>query len=433
MNKIDSQQKPLIGFLPAPGNLAETGRAVVIAKRLKELGCNILFFSHGGRYEFLIKDNDFRILRVKPCVTDEQMKEALDIFAMRTLRSKTLIKEDTILEFVEEEISAFKRTGIKLLVSTNCPSGAISTRAANIPYINIVPSPGFFSIKIYDEFENIFTFLIPQFIKIKILMYFMSKTKWYLKPINKVAEKVGAPKFKHTFDIFRGDFLFRTNYLEFINVFPNKQQVPAEEYIGIILLDELFIDKIPKVEAEKIDADIEAHIKRPGKSILVTLGSSGTKEFFTKVLKTLNKTDYNVIAVYTSVLDEKNLPELDDNILLKKFVPSISKINRMVDLAIIHGGQGTVFTAAYSKKPVIGFPMSMEQHINLEKLVGHGSGIMLSKKYFTEEKLLSAIDEISNNYNKHLVNAEKLANKIPPPKGAENAAKRILEIIQEKT
>lgn len=433
MSINDFKQKPLVGFFPAPGNLAEMGRAVLIAKRVREMGGNTIFFSHGGKYEFLIKDNNFGIVRVKPFVTEEQIKEALKMLAVEIRRPKTLMTEDWLLENVEEEIAAFKKTGIKLLVSTNCITVAISARAVNIPYINIVSAPGRFAIKIYDAFENPLTFLIPQSIKIKLLRYILGwGTKRYLKPINKVAKKVGAPEFKYLLRIFGGDVTLLTNYLEFVNVLPNQQVGPAENYIGMILLDELFTDKTHKEEAKKIDAEMEAHIKRPGKSILVTLGSSGTKEFFTKVLKTLNKTDYNVIAVYTSILDEKNLPELNDNILLKKFVPSISKVNRMVDLAIIHGGQGTIFTAVYSKKPVIGFPMHMEQHLNLEKLVGHGSGIMLSKKYFSEKKLLNALDEVFNNYDEYLTNAEKLANKIPPPEGAKNAAKKILEIMNEK-
>jgi len=58
--------------------------------------------------------------------------------------------------------------------------------------------------------------------------------------------------------------------------------------------------------------------------------------------------------------------------------------------------------------------------------------MMLSKKYFTEERLLSAIDEIFNNYNKYLINAEKLANKLPIPNGPGNAARRIMEILEEK-
>lgn len=433
MSKAVSKQVSLVGFFPPFINLAETGRAVMIAKRYRELGGRAIFFSHGGNYEFLAKDNGFKIVKVKPVLTDEQAKELLEdwqkIMSLEKFRPKNLDPAEWLLENVEGEITAFKKTGIKLLVSTNTITCAISARAAKIPYVNVVPSGGNFAIRIPDTLENPFTCLFPQSFKIKILNWIKVKANWYLKPLNKVAKKVGVPAFKNMRNVFLGDFTFVTDYLEFINVFPNQQRYPAEGYTGMILLDELFIDNISIDEKKKINAQIEKHLKKPGRSILVSLGSSGTKELFLKILNTLNKTNYNVIAIYTSVLDEKNLPKLDSNILLRKFVPSIGRANQMVDLAVIHGGQGTVYTAIYAKKPVIGFPMHIEQHVNLEKLVGHGMGIMLSKKYFNEDKLHAAINEIFNNYEKFKTNAENLARKIPPPEGDKKIAQKILEIV----
>ena len=117
---------------------------------------------------------------------------------------------------------------------------------------------------------------------------------------------------------------------------------------------------------------------------------------------------------------------------MEKFVPSIAELHKMVDLAIIHGGQGTVYTAAYAGKPVIGFPMQFEQHLNLEKIVGHGAGLMLSKKYYKEKDLLIAIKGIFDSYDIFLNNAQALVNKLPKPHGDKNAARRIVEILLDK-
>lgn len=432
MRESGSKENPLVGFFPPFSNLAEAGRAVMVAKRFRELGGRMIFFSHGGKYEFLAKDNGFQIVKVKPFLTQEKIEEYFKIISLETLSSKELIKEDWILENVKEEIAAFKKTGIKLLVSTNNVTCAISARVARIPYINIINSAGLFALKIPDTVENFFTRLIPNSWKVRFANWFILRTKMFLKPINNVAEKVGIQPFKRSMDLYQGDFTFVTNYLEFINVFSNQQSYPVDCYIGMILLDELFVDSISEEESRDMDAEIKAHLKKPGKSILVSLGSSGTKDLFLNILKVLNKTDYKVVAIYTSVLNENDLPKLGDNILLKKFVPSISKLNRMVDLAIIHGGQGTLFTAIYAKKPVIGFPMHIEQHINLEKIVGHGSGLMLSKKYFSEETLLDALDEIFSNYEKYLEKARCLAQKLPLPEGDKIAARKILQIIQDQ-
>ncbi len=425
MNKSSLRLEKLVGFFPPFTNLSEAGRAVMIAKRYRELGGNVIFFSHGGEYEFLARENDFKIINVKPILSKEIIKEYFKILSFETFNSKILFNEDWIFENVKEEIAAFKKAGVKLLVSTNNLTCAISARAVKIPYININPGAGYFALRIPDTLENPFTILIPQILKIYVLNWFMVRTKLYLKSINNVAQKFGITPFKSVLELYDGDITLVTNYLEFINIFRNQQDFPKEAYIGVILLDELF----EKKGSDATNLEIDSHLKKPGKSILISLGSSGTKELFIKILKTLNKTNHNVIAVYTFVLEKNDLPKLRDNILLKKFVPSISKLIENVDLAIIHGGQGTVFSTVYAKKPIIGYPMHMEQHINLEKIVGHGCGLMLSKKYFSEKKLLKAINKIFNNYSKYLNNAINLANKLPKADGDKRAAQRILEII----
>jgi UDP:flavonoid glycosyltransferase YjiC (YdhE family) len=162
------------------------------------------------------------------------------------------------------------------------------------------------------------------------------------------------------------------------------------------------------------------------------MGSSGDKTLFLNILHTLNKTPYRVIAIYSNILKDKELLGFNENILFKKFVPSIEQVHKIVDLSIIHGGQGTVFTATYAGKPIISFPMQYEQHLNLEKIVGHGTGFMLSNKYFKQEKLLKAINEIFNNYDKFLKNSQNLAKILPKPEGDKKAAQKIMQILSEK-
>jgi UDP:flavonoid glycosyltransferase YjiC (YdhE family) len=158
---------------------------------------------------------------------------------------------------------------------------------------------------------------------------------------------------------------------------------------------------------------------------------SKDKEFFLSILKFLNETSYNVIATYTTILNENELPSLNENILLKKFIKNITSLNRRVDLAIIAGGRGTVYTAAYSGKPIIGIPIRGEQQCNLDCLIRNGSAIRISKKFFEEKDLLNAIEKIFNNYETYLHNAQNLANKLPKPEGAERAAQRIVEFLEK--
>ncbi len=421
-------KKPLVGFFPLCYNLAETGRAILVAKRYVELGGRVIFFSHGGKYEHLIEDFGYDMIRVKPLYSEESSREIMSI--NRGEKKGISYPESFIRESVKEEIIAYKKSGIKMVVSfVNVPC-SISARAAKIPLVCVSPAPGSFYFSIPDNYENILTRLFPQFLKIPLQNWLLYSVKASAS-FNNVSKEYGLKPFKSAISVYYGDVTLSTNFLEFINILPKQQIFPDKDYVGIISLEELFSDIFSDKQSKKINFDIQNHVKKPGRSILLSMGSSGDKMLFIKILKVLNTTSYNVVALYADILKEEELPDLNDNILLRKFAPSISRIQDIVDLSIIHGGQGTVYNVAYSGKPFIGFPMQFEQHLNLEKLVGHGTGLILSRKYLKENQLLTSIEKIFDNYESYFNNAQLLAKKLPPPKGDLNAAKRIVEILEE--
>ena len=423
-------KKPCIGFFPLSYSLAETGRAVVIAKRYLELGGDAVFFTHGGEYEYLIKNIGCKIIKLAPYFSEDFVKRIRSI--IKGNQKGVLYTTDYLREAVRNEIAAYKKAGVQLIVSTHNYSCCISARVAQIPLIGITTGPGRFYLSIPDMYENLLTRYIPQFLKIRFFNLIFPKAKNFLTPFNIVASEYNLKPFKSTYELYYGDVTLATNFLEFVNIFPNQQEFPTENYIGIILLEELFKEDSAKEKNNELTDEILKHLKQSEKSILISMGSSGDKTLFLKILHALNNTPYSVVAVYSNILKEDELPKFNENILLKKYVPSIAQLHKMVDLAIIHGGQGTVFTAAYAGKPIIGFPMQYEQHLNLEKIVGHGSGFMLSYKHFNEKKLIQAINKIFINYNQFLKNSQKLSQILPKPEGDKKAAERIMEILAKK-
>ena len=75
---FDLKEKPLIGFFPPFLSLADAGRLVMIAKRYRELGGKAIFFSHGGKYEYLAKENGFSVTQVKPIQSEEEIENFWD-------------------------------------------------------------------------------------------------------------------------------------------------------------------------------------------------------------------------------------------------------------------------------------------------------------------------------------------------------------------
>jgi UDP:flavonoid glycosyltransferase YjiC (YdhE family) len=425
-----SEKKPLVGFFPVFYNLAETGRAVTIAKRYMELGGEAIFFSHGGEYEYLARNIGCEVIRVNPLYS----KEFIDLNwkAMRFETLKNPYTTHNIIEYVKEEVSAYKKTGIKLIVSTNNITCGISAKIMKIPLI-FVRSRFYPRFTYYPEdAEILFTYLLPKWLKLKIFNWCFLNSRHYAPPFIKIAKHYNVTVPKNDHELSKGDHTFYTDFQQLAEIEDHKPS-PNEYYIGPIFFDELFEKKIDKGEISTQEEIIRRHLKRDGKSILLSLGSSGTKEFFIKLLKIFNKTNYNVIAVYTSILQENELPVLNENILLMKFVPSLEKLIQRVDLAIIHGGQGTVYTAAYAGKPIIGFPMFFEQHSNLEMLARQGVAKIASRKSMNEQHLLREIKDMFEHYDTYLTKAQELSKTLPQAEGDKNAARIICRIASKLT
>jgi len=425
INLASSNKKPLIGFFPLFYNLAEAGRAVLVAKRYIENGGQVIFFSHGGEYEKLARDIGCKVVKVDPIYSEEFIDDLWKYSRLEKMGAP--FPEKILREHVEAELAAYEQTGVKLILTTNNFPCSISARAAGIPLISITPKVIGKFTKYPADAEFLPIRVIPRSLKLKVLNWYFPRSKMWSRPFNKLAKTYNLPSFYNSSDITKGDYTLYTDFLEFLQL-PELGVNPGEYYIGPIFLDELFNKTLPEKQS---DNKIKQHLQKPGKSILFSLGSSGTKKFFIKVLTALNKTNYNVIAVYASVLSEDELPVVNDNIILKKFVPSIKELNHAVDLAILHGGQGTVYTAAYAGKPVIGFPMQFEQHLNLEMLVKHGTARIESRRYFKEQLFLKTIEDVFDNYDVYLKNAQKLASMLPKPEGDKNAAEILLNIIDQ--
>ena len=163
------------------------------------------------------------------------------------------------------------------------------------------------------------------------------------------------------------------------------------------------------------------------------MGSTGEKKLFLDIVKTLASTSHNIIVVYTTILQENELPNLGNNVLFKKFVKSPLTLSKYVDLTICHGGRGTIYTVAYSGKPAICLPMFIEHQYNIDSLVRHGCAIRISKRFFKSRELLNAIDTIFGNYDYYLNNSQKLERMLTKIPGEITGVKRLVELINKES
>lgn len=416
-------KKKVVGFFPAFPNLAETSRLVRTAEKYREMEGQAVFFSHGGVYEKLATDSGFSVHQVEPIYSDEEIAELMKYDHLEKFGDP--FPDTWLIEHVLNEEKAYKDCQTALVVTGfNIPC-VLSARKAGIPLIYIIPGTAmepYFKAGLGtfpDTFENALTRLLPDRLKNWGTNISMQYSKVGTRAFNRVAKKFDLPLVKNSIGLWTGDYTLISDVKEVLDI-PDKYDFEEKDYIGP-LFGNLGLDLKPK---------IKAHLERPGPKIYFAMGSSGNPGLYLKILSALSNTQYNVVAAYTSIIEQEDLPQVGDNILLEKYVPA-EIVNKMVDLAILHGGQGTFYTAAYSGRPVIGIPMQFEQQYNIDILVRNGSGIRLSKKYFRATDLLKAIEKILIHYDEYRKNAETLANRLPVVDGAQKGAERIKAILME--
>lgn len=424
--------RPIVGFFPDFWSLGETIPLIKIAKSYMELGGEAIFFSHRGRYEYLAEEIGCKIIRLID-IWKVLKKTAIKMFDKGVPLEKIIVKsykEEFIRRAVEEEIEAFSKSKIKLVISTHNLTNCISARALKIPLVVVISGtaiPPYYDsdfCRFPENYENAFMRIVPPFIKNQIFKWYILHCKYQVKEFNRIAKEYNVKPFRYYNDILLGDYTFICDDINFLELTPS-EEFPKENYIGPIYHWDIIED-----QRRDIDARIKNHLNRPGKSILLSMGTSGEKSLFLNIIECFNKTDLNVIAVYSNILNKDELPETNENILFTEFVPSAQMLMKMVDLSVIHGGRGTVYSAAFSGKPAIGIPMFLEQQFNIDNLVRHGAAIRVSKKYFKDKELLNAVDKIFSDYDVFLENTQNLAAKLTQHNGEKAAVQRLIEIIQ---
>jgi UDP:flavonoid glycosyltransferase YjiC (YdhE family) len=431
--KIQQKIKPdksLVGFFPIFYSLGEVIPLVKIAKSYMEQGGKAVFFSHGGIYEYLAEEIDCEVIRLNNWWKEHYDKgeELTDRGAKTEKLFATQYDKEFIKKSIEEEIKAFQKTGVKSIVNTWNLTCSISARVLHIPLIVVISGtiiPPYLKsglVTFPENYENIFTRAIPASIKNYFTQWYILHTKMFVRRFNKFSKKYNVPRYRYFNDIIFGDYNFVCDDIYFLGLTPTKE-FPLENFIGPIFHGDIIREK-----QDDINNEIMNHLKRSGRSILLSMGSLPDKQLFLKILDTLNTTEYNVIAIYTKNLKKDELPKTRENILLLEYVPSVKSVLEQIDLAITHGGRGTIYSVAYSGKPAIVIPLQYEQQFNIDCLVRHGSAIKLSKKYFSQTQLLKDIDFIFDNYPEFSEKAKMLATKLSKDSGEKRAASRLFEI-----
>jgi UDP:flavonoid glycosyltransferase YjiC (YdhE family) len=158
--------------------------------------------------------------------------------------------------------------------------------------------------------------------------------------------------------------------------------------------------------------------------IYCAMGSSANRAVLRTVLESFDGAPYTVISPMKAHFEKEKL-RAPSNVHLFDWLPA-DKVNPLADVAVIHGGQGTVQTACASGTPFVGIGLQPEQEANIDMIARQGCAIRLGKRNFTRQQLLQSIESLLKDEH-----ARKRAKEIQSLSqawdGTKNAAKFLIE------
>lgn len=412
--------------------LSETSRMIAIYKRLFAKREKVIIATHGGTYEFVLKEERIPFEYVAPIMSNERSQEF--VAANRGERGlQGFYKIDELREHVQSEIDFFKENNISLVLTGFTLSNAVSTRAAKIPLA--VTHLGSWVPPIFERkmgvpgppmTEKPFISLIPESWLINFYNWMMPRAKLFTKPFNVIAKELHIEPFRGILDVFMGYLTLVTDAPEILGISKDElenwtpknhkfySRKPQLKYVGAIYA-KLFGD---------VPEDVKAFLNTDKPKVYVALTSS-RPDYVSAVYSTLM--DMDVRAIFCSTTHPKNFKK-SPNILIKKYLPS-HKVMPLVDVAIIHGGQGSVQSAIASGIPMVGFPLQPEQKFNLKQLERHGAGICLPLRILKKGNFRAVIEKILSD-NSFKTNMQRLKSYQDRYDGVENVAKALQELAR---
>jgi UDP:flavonoid glycosyltransferase YjiC (YdhE family) len=382
-----SSSKKILVFAPCAYNLAETTRMIEIAKGIRKHELDgkvfdIQFISDGGNLEHLIEEEGFPLKRMEPRLTEEQIQHIAEVD--RGEKFSPALPQKVLIEKIENEVKYLKSLKPSAVITGSYMTISVSCRKLGLPLVWVIQSTwleGFFTQGAgmtdgitFKPLKTIVNWLILGFISFWIRIGFLG-------PINKAAKHFGVNGFKSIFEFWKGDITLVAEPAEFSGT----QLPPGYYFTGPLIARQNF--PIP-VEIKNIPRD------KP--LIYFAMGSSGTPEIVVNILEGFDGKPYRVIAPIKFLIDKVPGTKIPSNVIVTDWVPAL-EVNKLADLTVIHGGIGTVMTAIYAGKPVVGVGMQMEQVANLACLVRQGFAIRVPKSKNPSPKVQKAIARLLND------------------------------------
>lgn len=365
-------------FAPATFNLSESARMLALARACAGK-FKPVFISYGGKYRTMIEAAAYPLKDLEPKLTDAKIEHLVQIDRME--KRGDFFTAAELGARVKSELAVYEEIQPAAVVTGFCLSTFVSARVAKLPLVSVLAAAG---LRPYYEaglgtWPDAFDYWWLRWIPDRTLNWFMNhltiNSGMFTGPFNAAAKEFGVPGFRSFLDLVEGCHLLMSDVPEMTGL----TDLPSNHhYIGPIIIG--------------LDAPVPKEVLNLPKDrpiVYFAMGSTGNPEIVREIIEGFKDKPYRVIAPVRDLI-AKRMVAVPENVLVTGLVPA-DKVNPLADLSVIHGGQGTVYTACLAGTPIVGVGMQPEQENNLECLVRKGFAIRIRKRRLTAGAVLDAI------------------------------------------
>ena len=387
----------------------EATRAVELIKAVRDSApeshvVRAVFFSHGSKFDALVAESGFELLRIDPPMEGEGYLSDLKPTAVNFVGSRALGAA-----MIRGELKALEALKPDFIVHGFWPFVSIARRIApvEIPAIRFLPlplHPAAFAEHLLTDIPDALRplTLLPAWLRRRIARAIPANLIVWL-PIYRQKNLRGAAAdcgwhgkpLRNLFEMLEADLTLINDYPGFYEGMrlPESFQVTGPLYAA------------PRAR-EAVDPAIERifHRERPDQvNLYCSMGSSATPEFLTEAahaIASLPDRFHAVLLAPKAVCPLQNILSIFEGkpnlYATDRFVPAVP-VSEMADITISHGGQGTVQTALAVGTPIVGFAMQPEQQINLDHAVLKGAAIRIPKFRWNRKSIQAAIEKLATD------------------------------------
>ena len=376
--------KKILLFAPCAFNLAETSWMVEIAKAIERNpkareAFAVHFISDGGDFEGMIEKHGFALTRMAPRLTKEKIEHIGKVD--RGEKFAPAFTDREMITRVVNELACLKTLNPAAVVTGSYVTIPLSCRILRAPLVWVIQStwlPDFFrhGAGMTDHVRSAPVKWIADWFILRFINFWIRYG--FLNPVNRAAKHFGVPGYDSIFEFWRGDITLVAEPPEFSGA-----KLPPDHY---------FIGPLIPQDEFPMPAALGA-IPRDKPLVYFAMGSSGAPEIVARIVESFKGKPYRVIAPVKFQLGLVPTVSVPPNVIVTDWVPAV-QVNRMADVAVIHGGIGTVMAAALAGKPVVGIGMQIEQVANLACLERLGFAIRLRKSKNPSLQVQAAIERL---------------------------------------